>query len=194
MHDKTNPSVSVKFKEVEGLSIYLDVYIPQNDVNELDVMFYIHGGAMVAMDRTDIPRWLPVKAQKYNSILISTDYRLAPQAKISDSFQDVIDAFRNTFIKLESYLHSTGHLRHLKYFSKHAIVFGGSAGGWLCLLLGTVDHFTYIEKLCLGAIYPMTNLTDEHYEKPLQTPNLPQVEYSRVKEYIDGPLVAGGNS
>jgi acetyl esterase len=94
MHDKTNPSVSVKFKEVEGLSIYLDVYIPQNDVNELDVMFYIHGGAMVAMDRTDIPRWLPVKAQQYNSILISTDYRLAPQAKIPDSFQDIIDAFQ----------------------------------------------------------------------------------------------------
>lgn len=62
MYDNPQSSVSVKFKEVEGLSIYLDVYIPQNDINELDVMFYIYGGVMVAMDRTDVPRWLPVKA------------------------------------------------------------------------------------------------------------------------------------
>ncbi|PWN86926.1 hypothetical protein FA10DRAFT_289502 [Acaromyces ingoldii] len=49
----------------------------------------------------------------------------------------------------------------------------------------------YIENLGLGAIYPMTNLTDEHYATPLDVPDLPPIERSSVQAYIDGPLVAG---
>ena len=195
MYDNRLPSASITFKEVNGLPINLDVYVPQNVSQQkfiqFDIMFYIHGGAMVAMDRTDIPRWLPVKAEQNNAILISTDYRLAPQAKISDSFQDVLDAFRYTFNKLESALHAARRLDPSNHISKRCIVFGGSAGGWLCLLLGLIDHSSYLAKICLGAIYPMTNLSDEHYIEPLETPNIPQIDIDSIEQYIDSPMVAG---
>ena len=67
MYDNRLPSASITFKEVNGLPINLDVYVPQNvsqkEGMHFDIKFYIHGGAMTAMDRTDIPLWLPVKAQ-----------------------------------------------------------------------------------------------------------------------------------
>lgn len=195
MYGNRDPTLSITFKEVDGLKINIDVYIPHYLIKtkneDFEVMFYIHGGAMTAMDRTDVPRWLPVVAQQRNALLISTDYRLAPQAKISDSFQDVADAFRWSFTQLEPHLHTTGHLHPLKHISKKAMIFGGSAGGWLCLLLGTIDHSSYIDRLCLGAIYPMTNLSDEHYTRPLEIPGFPQIELDSVQAYIQGSLVAG---
>ncbi|PWN86709.1 alpha/beta-hydrolase [Acaromyces ingoldii] len=193
MYGNRDASLSVAYKQVDGLDIHLDAYIPKNKPEDhaLDVMFYIHGGAMTAMDRTDVPRWLPKEAERRRAILVSPDYRLSPQAKIADSFADVADAFRWTFTKLETHLRTLGHLRLAERISRQAMAFGGSAGGWLCLLLGTVDHSWYLDKLRLGAIYPMTNLTDEHYTIPLDVPGSAPIERSSVQAYIDGPIVAG---
>lgn len=142
---------------------------------------------MTAMDRTDLPRWLPLEAEKREKILISVDYRLAPQAKVDESFSDVLSGLQWCFNGgLRSKLRKEGF--ESVQLSHRCAAFGGSAGGWLTLLLGTKQH-PGIKSLCLGAIYPMTNVSDSHYHERWKLPR--RIEREEVQSYLDGPTVAG---
>jgi acetyl esterase/lipase len=89
---------------------------------------WIHGGALVLGSRKAVPGNLLDFCRREGFVLVSLDYRLAPQVKLPEIAADVRDALR--------WLRSEGAKRfHID--PDRIAVAGGSAGGYLTLLCGT---------------------------------------------------------
>ncbi|CEH13992.1 Arylacetamide deacetylase [Ceraceosorus bombacis] len=186
MYGNPEPDFTVPFKRVtieggatldiervtiEGgatLDIEVDVYLPVSTGDSASLsnaVLYIHGGAMVAMDKTDIPLFLPRYAKSNHLVLISTNYRLAPQGKVQQAASDCIDASKWCESDLQRAIDEhastlTSSAFRPQWSGKLAVV-GGSAGGWLTLLVAAAG----VPSIkAVAAIYPMTNLSDPHFE------------------------------
>ena len=111
------------YKSVEACDIKLDAYGADSSVRK-PVIVWIHGGALIMQSRKAMARWLNPKG---DHVVISIDYRLAPETKLPAIIEDVQDAFR--WIRKQA---STP----LNIDSEKLIVAGGSAGGYLTLMTG----------------------------------------------------------
>ena len=58
------------------------------------VVVWIHGGALINGHRESVPQWLMDVCRQNGFVLVSLDYRLAPETKLSDIISDIQDAFR----------------------------------------------------------------------------------------------------
>lgn len=101
----------------------LDAYDSDPKVKK-QVYVYIHGGALITGSRKTIPKWLNPRGEK---VLISIDYRLAPETKLPAIIEDVQDAFR--------WVHKQGPSL-LNIDPSNIVVAGESAGGYLTLMTG----------------------------------------------------------
>jgi acetyl esterase/lipase len=91
------------------------------------VLAWIHGGALLMGSRAQVPRDLLDLCRAEGFVLVSIDYRLAPQAKLPEIIEDVQAAFR--------WIREKGpEAAHLD--PKKLVVSGGSAGGYLTLMTG----------------------------------------------------------
>jgi acetyl esterase/lipase len=91
------------------------------------VVVWIHGGALINGHRESVPQWLMDVCRQNGFVLVSLDYRLAPETKLPDIISDIEDAFR--------WIREQGP----KLFDADAdriAVGGGSAGGYLTLVTG----------------------------------------------------------
>jgi acetyl esterase/lipase len=114
-------------KTVGETKIQADVYRADDD-KARPVVVWIHGGALIMGSRDGPPKRLLDLCRTQGYVLVSLDYRLAPEVKLPAIAEDVEDAFR--------WLRSQGP----KLFHADAdklVVAGGSAGGYLTLLVGT---------------------------------------------------------
>jgi acetyl esterase/lipase len=114
------------FKEVDGLAIKADVYRPAND-KPRPVLVWIHGGALIVGSRASVPGQLLDLARDEGYVLVSIDYRLAPEVKSPAIIEDVRDAL--TWIRQEG-----PKLFHAD--PSRMVVSGGSAGGYLTMMTG----------------------------------------------------------
>jgi acetyl esterase/lipase len=89
---------------------------------------WIHGGALIMGDRDGVPKDLMEFCRDANYVLISLDYRLAPETRLPEIAEDIQDAFR--------WIHA--HAEELRVERRKIVVAGGSAGGYLTLLSGTL--------------------------------------------------------
>lgn len=115
------------YKTVKGLDIKADVYRPKGHQVTPGIML-IHGGALVTGDRTGI-RLNEVK--RYLALgytVVSIDYRLAPETKVSGIFEDVQDAY--SWMRKKS--------AELRIDPDRIGVLGQSAGGYLALASGYI--------------------------------------------------------
>src|SRR3954468_23554851 len=80
------------YKTVGNLAIKLDVYWPPGDVTRAAVV-WIHGGALIGGNRSDIDRRVRKHMLEAGHVLISLDYRLAPETQLEEIVHDVEDAF-----------------------------------------------------------------------------------------------------
>jgi acetyl esterase/lipase len=114
------------YKTVGDLRIRADVYRkPDNLVRP--AIFWIHGGALIMGSRRGLSA---AQAEKYldaGYTIISIDYRLAPQAKVSQILEDLDDAYR--------WVRSEGPKLFLIDPNRIAVI-GHSAGGYLALTAG----------------------------------------------------------
>ena len=114
------------YKTVGDLRIRADVYRKPGDAGGPAVL-WLHGGALIMGNRRGLN---PVQAEKYldaGFTIISVDYRLAPQAKLPDILEDLVDAYR--------WVRDDGP----KLFGidpNRIAVVGHSAGGYLTLMAG----------------------------------------------------------
>jgi acetyl esterase/lipase len=119
------------YKRVGNLAISADVYRPQGDSASAKglrpVLFWIHGGALIVGDRGSVDR--RVKRAFLNSgyVLVSIDYRLAPETKLPAIIEDLRDAY--------TWVHDEGP-RLFGADTRRIAVAGGSAGGYLTLMTG----------------------------------------------------------
>src|SRR4051812_21106411 len=81
------------YKTVGDLQVQADVYRPDND-RLRPVVVWLHGGALLMGSRSGVPRDLLALCQSEGYVLVSFDYRLAPQAKLPAIIDDLRDAFR----------------------------------------------------------------------------------------------------
>ena len=84
---------TVIYKEVGPLGIKADVY-HYKDAKVRPVVVWLHGGALIMGHRESVSG--PVKdfALTNGYVLVSFDYRLAPETKLPAIIEDIEDAFR----------------------------------------------------------------------------------------------------
>ncbi len=114
------------YKKVGDLEIKLDVHRPDDTVKR-PVAVWIHGGALIVGHREAISG--PVKKMMLEAgyVLVSIDYRLAPETKLVQIIADLEDAF--------AWIRKEGPKTFHADTSKIAVL-GGSAGGYLTLTAG----------------------------------------------------------
>lgn len=114
------------YKQAEGLEIQADVYRSPGDAPR-PVVVWIHGGALIVGSRKQVPQQLLELCQQQDYVFVSLDYRLAPVTKLPEIATDIEDAW--------TWLHREGPTLFGADVSR-VVVAGGSAGGFLTLLLG----------------------------------------------------------
>jgi len=120
------PKMTHTYKQVGDLAIRADVLSFKDD-RARPVVVWIHGGALIMGHRESIPRWLQDACAESGFVLVSIDYRLAPETKLPEIIRDVEDAFH--WVR--------EHGPKLFHADPSRIgVAGGSAGGYLTLTSG----------------------------------------------------------
>ncbi|KAK8859943.1 polyketide synthase [Apiospora arundinis] len=119
------------YKEVDGLEILADVYVPSNTTpNPMCVALMIHGGGHLTLSRRAVrPR--QTKFLLANGILpVSLDYRLCPQVNVLDgAMADVRDACVWAHEELPQLMRSRG----ITVDTSRYVVIGWSTGGTLAM-------------------------------------------------------------
>jgi acetyl esterase/lipase len=114
------------YKTVGKCEIKADVYGASKEQGR-PVVVWIHGGALIMGDRRGIDPVLRDRLAQASYLVVSIDYRLAPETKLPAILEDVQDAYR--------WIHEKGpNLFHAD--TKKIAVMGGSAGGYLTLTTG----------------------------------------------------------
>ena len=114
------------YKSVGGLDIKADVHQPEDNVSR-PVVVWIHGGALINGHRAGVPRRVRKVMLDAGFLIVSIDYRLAPETKLPAIIEDVEDAFAWVREKgADLFGADTGRIA----------VMGGSAGGYLTLTSG----------------------------------------------------------
>ena len=140
------------YKEVEGVKIHLDVYKPQTQKN-CPVLVWIHGGALISGNREHLPKRLKDLSRAEGYLLISIDYRLAPQVKLQGIINDLRDAL--AWIRQEGKGKFDADVSRL-------VVAGGSAGGYLTMMTGIMKPM----PKALVTYWGYGSLDAEWYAKP----------------------------
>ena len=121
------------YKTVGDVKVEADVYRPEAADNR-PVVVWIHGGALIVGSRAHVPNQILELCTQQRFILVSLDYRLAPEVKLPEIAVDVVavdleDAFR--------WLHEKGPML-FGADPQRIVVTGGSAGGFLTMLSGAI--------------------------------------------------------
>ncbi|RUS46042.1 alpha/beta hydrolase [Cohnella sp. AR92] len=138
------------YKVTDQLSLEADVYYRGS---RSPVLLYIHSGALIFGSR----RWFPAEQIEYyfraGFSIVNIDYRLAPETGFEHVVEDVRDALEWVrTAAIERYDFDTGRIA----------VMGSSAGGYLSLLLGTMDW----KPRAIVSFYGYGDILGEWYAAP----------------------------
>jgi acetyl esterase/lipase len=114
------------YKTVGGCELKADVHGASRGPAR-PVAVWFHGGALITGDRHGIDRALLAELVKAGFVVVSFDYRLAPETKLPAILDDVRDAL--------GWVRAEGP-RRFGARADRLVVLGGSAGGYLTLVSG----------------------------------------------------------
>jgi acetyl esterase/lipase len=167
------------YKTVDGLAVQADVFRAAG-VDARPAVVFIHGGALINGHREWIPDWLVHAAREDGYVLVSLDYRLAPETKLPEVVGDVVDAL--------GWVREHGS-HHFGVDPLRVAVIGESAGGYLTLATGfLVDP----RPTALVSFYGYGDLIGEWYSRPSPHPCHHRVRISAEEAYaqVSGPPIA----
>jgi acetyl esterase/lipase len=151
--DNYTESKTYTYKTVGDLPIKADIYrLPGDDVRP--VLVWIHGGALITGKRGG-----PSLAQRKRyldsgHVIVSIDYRLAPETKLAGIIEDVRDAI--------GWVRSKGPELY-QIDPKRVAIVGHSAGGYLTLMAGFAVE---PRPQALVAFYGYGDVDGEWYARP----------------------------
>jgi acetyl esterase/lipase len=166
------------YKTIDGCAIRCDVYHPPT-AGRHSVVVYIHGGCLIYGSRRDIH---PEQLRLYREaghVLVSIDYRLAPETKLPAIIADLQDAFR--------WVREQGPGLFQADPERVAVV-GHSAGGYLALMSGwCVDP----HPRAVVSYYGYGDIIGDWYSKPdpfyCEQPRVSETDSGRP---LEGPVIS----
>ncbi len=178
------------YKTVGAVKIEAEVHRPSGTESR-PVLVWLHGGALIVGSRTQLPKSLVELCTQERWVLVSLDYRLAPEVKLPEIAEDLRDAFR--------WLHAEGP-RLFQADLRRVVVAGGSAGGFLTMLAGVIAEPRPTALLAYWGYGDIDNewarAKSSHHGAPVSREEaLAAVNLGRVLTNTDDPAVgkARGN-
>jgi len=176
---ETTAVTTFTYKKVGDLEIKLDVHrAPDKEIRPLAV--WIHGGALINGGRQGIGPARTLLAEGF--VVVSIDYRLAPETKLPGIIEDVEDAFK--------WIRKHGRAKFQADTSKIAVL-GGSAGG--CLTF-TTGFRVQPPPTVLVAYWGYGDLIGDWYSQPSphQRHRRGKLSAAEMKAIESGPPIANG--
>lgn len=150
-------SVEDRQISVEGGEITVRIYTPEGE-GPFPLFVYYHGGGWVLGNLETSDAGCRLLAEKTGRVVVSVDYRLAPEYKFPIPVEDCYTAL----------CWANDYAAELKANKDDIVVGGDSAGGNLSTVMAIISQEKSGPKITAQAlIYPVTNLdfTTETYEK-----------------------------
>lgn len=168
-----------------GSELLLKVYEPKSRKNErLPAVFWIHGGGYVMGHPDGDDALCECFTEKIKCVVVSIDYRLAPEHKYPAAIEDCYAGLKWTVSKAEE----------LKIDTSKIAIAGASAGGGLTAALALmVRDRGEIKVVFQAPLYPMLddrNVTPSSYE--INEKNLPKA-WNREANEIAWKMYLGSN-
>jgi len=165
------------YKTIEKCAIKADVYGASDATRP--VVIWIHGGALIMGNREGIDRALLGKLLGSGYVVVSIDYRLAPETKLPAILEDLQDACQ--------WVRQQGpELFHID--AKKIAVMGGSAGGYLTLAAGfRVDP----RPRALVSFWGYGDIAGPWYSRPDPFySKMPAVPKEEADKAVSGPVLS----
>ena len=169
------------YKKVGSLEIKADV-VRAGDDKIRPVVIYIHGGALIMGSRTNIVGGVKELMLDAGYVIVSIDYRLAPETKLPDIIKDLEDAY--------TWIHEKGP-KLFNADTKKIAVMGGSAGGYLTLTSG---FRAKPRPSVLVSFFGYGDLIGDWYSKPSTAARFSRINMTKEEAYrqVSGPPVSNG--
>ncbi len=169
------------YKTVGDTQIRLTAFRTPGQEDERPALFYIHGGAFILGGRMDIVSGYVEKFLSSGFVVISVDYRLAPETKLDGIIEDLTDAYR--------WMRNEGS-RLCKIDPDRIAVLGESAGGYLALAAG---HRFKPHPKAVGSFYGFGDLTGDWCNRsgPNTTTNSPVISKEQAYQAINKGVPTG---
>lgn len=167
------------YKTVEALEIKAEVY-SYGDDRVRPVVVWLHGGALINGGRQGISGRIKQFARDNGYVLVSFDYRLAPETQLPAIIEDLEDAFK--------WLIREGP-RKFNIDPQRVAVTGGSAGGYLTLTSG---FRVKPAPTVLLSFWGYGDLVGAWYAEPSPHPRHNRVKVSEMeaRAQVQGPAIA----
>ncbi len=167
------------YKTVDGLEIQADVWRPADQLVR-PAMIWIHGGALIMGHRSNLDRLLWYLYQQAGFVIVSIDYRLAPEVKLPAIIEDLRDA--------HAWVHKKGP-DLFRIDPDRIAVSGGSAGGYLTLMSGFCAD---PRPRSLVSFWGYGDIIGEWYSRPSPFySTLPAVSKAEAYEAVGQKVISG---
>ncbi|WRT70061.1 uncharacterized protein IL334_007055 [Kwoniella shivajii] len=177
------------YSTVDNVDIALDFTLPSaaGPNHRVPILLWFHGGGLLQGTRKGIWPHLRNAPEKHGLCLVSADYRLAPQTRLPGIMADLVSIM--AYLRSPAFSSITGD----SVDQSKIIVSGGSAGGWLALLIGSGVGFRACglqppeKPLAIAPIYPITDLLNPFWiTKQHPVSYYPRIiDRSELEPYLD---------
>lgn len=166
------------YKTLQSCKIQADVY-QIDDAKVRPVVIWIHGGALIMGHRGQVDRALLGKLQKAGYVVVSIDYRLAPETKLPAILEDLEDACK--------WVREKGP-ELFGIDPNKIVVMGGSAGGYLTLASG---YRVEPRPKALVSFWGYGDIASDWYSRPDPFySKLPAVSKEEAYGAVGGPVIS----
>lgn len=158
--DITEIKINITLENIPGKegSIPVKIYSPDTSKENYPAIIFFHGGGFFGGSLKTVENPCKYLAEKADAIVVSVDYRLAPEHKFPAGFNDCFDTVKWVY----------DNAKALKIDSSKIGVSGDSAGGNLAAVCSLKDRELGTNIIKFQAlIYPVVNLsgiTTEDYK------------------------------